>query len=1191
MTVSRRRRHVARVLASLVATVLAAGLVAPPAVAAPGGPGPADPPISAGAPEAAHAEAAETGQTRVIAHLDLDAVPEGLLSAGAAAGQRAAIASGRASVAADLGGDAEVTAALERLPAVGLEVSARGLRALESHHLVAAIEVDEPLAPALDVTVPHVDAAVPAGGTDGSGTVVAVLDTGVDGTHVALEDRVVAEACFSSGRDGSAGSGDCPDGSAQQTGEGAGVPLPDEVRGYDHGTHVAAIAATAGPYPGDGMAPGAGIMAVQVFHDDGGRTLAWTSDILLGLEHVAEQAAAGLDVVAANLSLGGGAFTGTCSHSGFAAAAADLASEGVATIAAAGNAGRTDAVSLPACVEGVISVGATTISGDWLDGRDGVDPEGGAEIASYSNVASFVDLVAPGNVRAAIPDNRLQGKAGTSMAAPHVAGAWARLRAATAADVADSVLLDVLQETAADARDTRDGGQVEPYPELRLAAAVDELLTRTGEATELSGTVRARASGEPVADVAVTLTAPEQTEPTHTATTDADGAYRFVEGEGDALEGTFELGIDDADIDDAFVDLSRTTTLTSSLRKTVDLGLHSAYDPHGQRHHATVQAAVDGAERAGDGPEVWLSSTTFTETTVLDRTGLTIAPAPGVGSAELRLPEGEPGPVIDLTGEGVTLEGLRVVVDGGATDSVGVRVAADGARLSGLELTGEAEESTGLLVSAASGAVADVAVDATRLEGPTVGVHLDATAGAISGVRLVDTDVTGAPLESSATGALDPNEAGDAARRGISLDGDVDDLEILRSVVTDSSVGVELGSGVDGAAVRVADSEFVGNDIGLRHDGTGQVDATDNWWGSEDGPRGSAEGGTLTLQGSGDAVEGDVAVDPWRKAPTAEVVASLAVTPPTAEAEVGDDVAFTATATYVDASTAEVTGDADWTSSDPSVASVAAGVVTAEGTGEATISAIYDSGGEEAEDTATLTVTAPEPEDGGGGGGGGGTSPAPAPEPEPEPEPDPEPDDPEPDDPEPEPEPEPESEPEPLFDDVPEDSAHRSAIEELSSEGIITGFGDGSFRPFQDVSRAETASLLDRAFDITAGETPAAFGDVPEDSAHTEAIERLASAAVIAGFGDGSFRPFQPVTRAEAASLLDRVLGDSVEVGEVVDGRFGDVPTSSAHAAAVDRMAAAGVITGFGDGSFRPFQPISRAEMASLLSRARDLPD
>jgi subtilisin family serine protease len=151
-------------------------------------------------------------------------------------------------------------------------------------------------------------------GFRGAGTAVAVLDTGVDADHPAFGSRVVAEACFSLGEDWKdSSSGDCPDGTAEQVGSGAGAPLPSDVAGWWHGTHVAGIAAgqavdaelLAGEHDlHDGVAPEADILAVQVFHANGGGSMAWDSDIIAGLDWVAAQEEH--DVAAVNLSLGAG---------------------------------------------------------------------------------------------------------------------------------------------------------------------------------------------------------------------------------------------------------------------------------------------------------------------------------------------------------------------------------------------------------------------------------------------------------------------------------------------------------------------------------------------------------------------------------------------------------------------------------------------------------------------------------------------------------------------------------------------------------------------------------------------------------------------------------------------------------------------------------------------------------------------
>lgn len=119
------------------------------------------------------------------------------------------------------------------------------------------------LAPAgLDTSVALIEAPqVWDEGFLGDGKVIAIVDTGVDGTHPFLEGKVVDEVCYSSGRN-------CPNGQTQQSGPGAAVPcrLPFDTdrRFCAHGTHTAGVAVGNGDgyY---GVAPEAKIIAAQVF--------------------------------------------------------------------------------------------------------------------------------------------------------------------------------------------------------------------------------------------------------------------------------------------------------------------------------------------------------------------------------------------------------------------------------------------------------------------------------------------------------------------------------------------------------------------------------------------------------------------------------------------------------------------------------------------------------------------------------------------------------------------------------------------------------------------------------------------------------------------------------------------------------------------------------------------------------------
>ncbi len=280
------------------------------------------------------------------------------------------------------------------VPLIALEVGPAALQELEAaRFLIKRVVEDRIHTPVLIDSVPLIGADQAwAQGFDGTGFVVAVLDSGVDSAHPFLAGKVVEEACYST-TSGHQSTTLCPNGANEQIGPGAGVYCPLELEGCWHGTHVAGIAAGNGT-PSDlpiwGVGRGANLMSVQVFsqingfRDCGGAPPclgAYTSDILAALEHVYDLRAT-YAFAAVNMSLGGGLFSATCDDEPYKPFIDNLRSAGIATVVAAGNDGSTDQLSAPACVSTAVSVGATT--------KDD-------QVASYSNVAPFLSLFAPGD--------------------------------------------------------------------------------------------------------------------------------------------------------------------------------------------------------------------------------------------------------------------------------------------------------------------------------------------------------------------------------------------------------------------------------------------------------------------------------------------------------------------------------------------------------------------------------------------------------------------------------------------------------------------------------------------------------------------------------------------------------------------------------------------------------------------------
>lgn len=348
------------------------------------------------------------------------------------------------------------------LPLLAIEADATALSALVASPDVVAVYPDRLYAPGLYQTIPLIGADLTSEVLyDGRGWAVAIIDTGVDSGHTTFGSRVVEEACFSI-------LGDCPGGVTQLVGTGA---APNCTYSTDcfHGTHVAGIAAGAhATYTG--VAPGAELVAIRVFSEFTGSAncgsapdpcpLAFSSDILAGLNFARVSATS--PIAAVNMSLGGGQYRsqGACNASDplMASEVAAVRAAGIAPVASSGNEGLTNAMGSPGCFTGMISVGNTTDSD---------------VVNSSSNSASYLTLLAPGtSVKSSAPPSLFGGTlwvtaTGTSMAAPHVAGAFAAMRSAIPSLTVDAGL-QALIDTGTPVTDSRNS-ITKPRIDIELA--------------------------------------------------------------------------------------------------------------------------------------------------------------------------------------------------------------------------------------------------------------------------------------------------------------------------------------------------------------------------------------------------------------------------------------------------------------------------------------------------------------------------------------------------------------------------------------------------------------------------------------------------------------------------------------------------------------------------------------------------
>lgn len=148
----------------------------------------------------------------------------------------------------------------------------------------------------------------------------------------------------------------------------------------------------------------------------------------------------------------------------------------------------------------------------------------------------------------------------------------------------------------------------------------------------------------------------------------------------------------------------------------------------------------------------------------------------------------------------------------------------------------------------------------------------------------------------------------------------------------------------------------------------------------------------------------------------------------------------------------------------------------------------------------------------------------------------------------------------------------------------VSGYPDGTVRPNAPITRAETAQMLYRLLTDEARREyqtdRSAYSDVPAGLWYSTSVATLSSMGVITGYPDGTFRPTANITRAEFATLLSRLSGADSARGSA----FSDV---SAHWArkAIAAVSAKGWVSGYPDGTFRPNANITRAEAMAMLNR------
>lgn len=176
------------------------------------------------------------------------------------------------------------------------------------------------------------------------------------------------------------------------------------------------------------------------------------------------------------------------------------------------------------------------------------------------------------------------------------------------------------------------------------------------------------------------------------------------------------------------------------------------------------------------------------------------------------------------------------------------------------------------------------------------------------------------------------------------------------------------------------------------------------------------------------------------------------------------------------------------------------------------------------------------------------------------------------------------------FLDVSHSTTHAEDIWWLASEEISSGYSDKTFRGTSAAARQDMAAFLWRASNLpsyrASAEDKEAFTDVNEDTSHAQDIWWLAAKGISTGYPDGTFKGQDTVVRQDMAAFLYRLAGSPAYTPSQADKKqFVDVTEKTPHAREIWWMASIGLTQGYGDGTFRPQNAVTRADMAAFMRR------
>jgi alpha-L-arabinofuranosidase len=159
-----------------------------------------------------------------------------------------------------------------------------------------------------------------------------------------------------------------------------------------------------------------------------------------------------------------------------------------------------------------------------------------------------------------------------------------------------------------------------------------------------------------------------------------------------------------------------------------------------------------------------------------------------------------------------------------------------------------------------------------------------------------------------------------------------------------------------------------------------------------------------------------------------------------------------------------------------------------------------------------------------------------------------------------------------------------NAAEGETHKAYISGYPDGTFRADNTITRAEAATIIAKLGGIDENEEyESNFSDVSSDAWYKNYVGFASEIGCINGYEDGTFKADRLITRAEFAAIVGKYIGFDGAIGEA---SFNDVDETHWAKGYINQMSGAGIIKGYSDGTFKPNNTITRAEAVTMINRA-----